>query len=445
MDQEYDVIVMGTGLKECILSGLMSVNDKKVLHVDRNSYYGGESASLNLEQLYEKFRGGATPPAEFGRTRDYCVDLCPKFIMACGNLVKVLLHTKVTRYLEFKSVGGSYVAKDGKIHKVPSTAAEGLKSDLMGIFQKRKFAKFAEFVDKYDMNNTKTWDGVDITKTTVRQLYDKFGLDANTQQFCGHAIALQLDDKYLDQPAKETCESMKLYANSVLRYGNSPYIYPVYGLGGLPEGFSRLCAIHGGTYMLNKPIAEIVYDENGKVCGVKDTNGEIAKTKMVICDPSYVPESKVRKIGRIVRCIAILSHPIPNTNNADSAQIIIPALSVKGRNSDIYVSMISYHHKICATGKYIAVISANFEGNDEKKELEPAIKLLGAIDETFYWVSDNFVPLENNGHDGVFVTASYDATSHFETATDEVIALYEKIMGHAIDLTIPPDLDAEQE
>lgn len=31
-----------------------------------------------------------------------------------------------------------------------------------------------------------------------------------------------------------------------------PFIYPIYGLGGLPEGFSRLCAIHGGTFILNK-------------------------------------------------------------------------------------------------------------------------------------------------------------------------------------------------
>ena len=54
------MIVCGTGLKECILSGLMSQQGKKVLHVDRNSYYGGESASLNLEQLYEKFKPGQT-------------------------------------------------------------------------------------------------------------------------------------------------------------------------------------------------------------------------------------------------------------------------------------------------------------------------------------------------------------------------------------------------
>ena len=32
MDEEYDVIVLGTGLKECILSGLLSVDGLKVSH-----------------------------------------------------------------------------------------------------------------------------------------------------------------------------------------------------------------------------------------------------------------------------------------------------------------------------------------------------------------------------------------------------------------------------
>jgi RAB protein geranylgeranyltransferase component A len=56
------VIVLGTGLAECILSGLLSVEGKKVLHMDRNDYYGGDSASLNLTQvstpLIYKFEGG---------------------------------------------------------------------------------------------------------------------------------------------------------------------------------------------------------------------------------------------------------------------------------------------------------------------------------------------------------------------------------------------------
>jgi RAB protein geranylgeranyltransferase component A len=39
----------------------------------------------------------------------------------------------------------------------------------------------------------------------------------------------------------------------------------LYFQGELPQGFARLSAIYGGTYMLDKPIDEIVYDENGQV------------------------------------------------------------------------------------------------------------------------------------------------------------------------------------
>lgn len=118
-DGEYDAIILGTGLTECIISGLLSVQGKRVLHMDRNAYYGAETASLSLTNLFEKFRGGQPPNPALGHSRHWNVDLVPKFIMACGNLVKILLHTKVTRYLEFKNIDGSYVFKDGKVQKVP--------------------------------------------------------------------------------------------------------------------------------------------------------------------------------------------------------------------------------------------------------------------------------------------------------------------------------------
>lgn len=89
--------------------------------MDRNKYYGGESASITpLEELFEKFGlGAAAADSTYGRGRDWNVDLIPKFIMANGQLVKLLIHTGVTRYLEFKSVEGSYVmGKSGKISKV---------------------------------------------------------------------------------------------------------------------------------------------------------------------------------------------------------------------------------------------------------------------------------------------------------------------------------------
>lgn len=58
------VIVLGTGLTECILSGLLSVEGKKVLHIDRNDYYGGESASLNLTQVNHLTPARASNPVD---------------------------------------------------------------------------------------------------------------------------------------------------------------------------------------------------------------------------------------------------------------------------------------------------------------------------------------------------------------------------------------------
>ena len=110
------------------------------------------------------------------------MDLIPKFIMACGNLVKILLHTKVTRYLEFKSIDGSYVLKDSKIQKIPSTPAEALSSALMGFFEKRKFRNFLMFLQSYDKEKPSTYlKGMSLDRITCRKMFEEYGLDPSTQ------------------------------------------------------------------------------------------------------------------------------------------------------------------------------------------------------------------------------------------------------------------------
>ena len=147
-------------------------------------------------------------------------------------------------------------------------------------------------------------------------VFKKHKLEENTIDFLGHAVALYRDDNYLQH-------SIDLYVQSLGKYGDSPFLYPIYGLGGLPESFSRLCAIHGGTYMLNTSVEEILFTD-GKVSGIK-SGGETAKAPLVICDPSYVQNlKKVKPVGKVIRAICILDHPIPNTHDAASIQIIIP-------------------------------------------------------------------------------------------------------------------------
>ncbi|ORX57010.1 rab GTPase activator [Hesseltinella vesiculosa] len=429
-DEDYDVIVLGTGLTECILSGLLSVEGKKVLHLDRNSYYGGESASLNLTQLFNKFRPGQEPPASLGRDRDWNVDLIPKFMMANGEIVKFLTHTDVTRYLDFKQISGSFVYSGQRVSKVPANEIEALSSPLMGIFEKRRMKKFLEWVQRYSDADPSTQNGVNISTATMAEAFKAFGLSESTQEFIGHAMALHLDDSYLQQPARDTVEKVRLYAASVLRYGKSPYIYPMYGLGDLPQAFARLSAVYGGTYMLNTDVEEFIYDDQGKITGVKTAEG-VARAKQVICDPSYAPQ-KVKKVGSVVRAICLLNHPIPNTNNGDSAQIVIPQNQI-GRKHDVYVASVSSEHMVCPKDHYLAIVSTIVE-TDKPAEMEihEGLKLLGPIVDKFVSVSPLEAPLESGANDQVFVSRSYDATSHFETVCEDVHDLWLRITGEPL-------------
>ncbi|KAG7169480.1 Rab GDP dissociation inhibitor alpha-like [Homarus americanus] len=387
MDEEYDCIVLGTGLKECIISGMLSVSGKKVLHMDRNKYYGGESASITpLEDLFTKFN--LPPPEEaYGRTRDWNVDLIPKFLMANGQLVKLLIHTGVTRYLEFKSIEGSYVYKGNKISKVPADEKEALTSDLMGMFEKRRFKNFLVFTQDYRDDDPTTWKAMpafDPVNTTMNAVFVHFNLDKNTIDFTGHALALY-----------------------------------------------RLSAIYGGTYMLDKPIDEIVM-EGGKVVGVRSGN-ETAKCKQVYCDPTYVPD-RVEKVGQVVRAICLMDHPISNTKDALSTQIIIPQKQVN-RTSDIYVSLVSYTHQVAAKGWFVALVSTTVETDNPEAEILPGLNLLGPIKQKFVTVSPIYKPVNDGQENQIFISESYDATSHFETTCLDVLSIYRRGTGEDFDFS----------
>lgn len=202
----------------------------------------------------------------------------------------------------------------------------------MGLWEKKRLRNFYIFVQDTDLDDPKTWKDIDFNKMSMREVYKKYKLEDNTIDFLGHSVALYRNDDYLDRPAMEAFRKLNLYTESIGKYGDSPFLYPIYGLGGIPESFSRLCAIHGGTYMLNTNVDEVLFGDDGKVNGIK-SNGETARAPLVICDPSYVSTlKKTKEVAKVIRAICILDHTIPMTNDSASCQIIIPQKQL-GRNS----------------------------------------------------------------------------------------------------------------
>merc|ERR1719381_141116 len=137
--------------------------------------------------------------------------------------------------------------------------------------------------------------------------------------------------------------------------------------------------------MLDKPVDEIVM-EGGKVVGVR-SGSETARCKQV------------------------------------------------NRNSDIYVTMVSYSVQVASKGWFVAMVSTTVETANPEAECEPGIKLLGPIKQKFVQVSDVFEPLSSGEANQMFVSKSYDATSHFETTCQDVLDIFKRGTGEEFDLT----------
>ncbi|KYO34443.1 protein FAM50A isoform B [Alligator mississippiensis] len=286
----------------------------------------------------------------------------------------------------------------------------------MGMFEKRCFRHFLVFVAGCEEDDPATLEGLAAGGGHMGVLYAHFELGPDVADFTGHALALYQTEDYLDEPCEETIRRIKLYSESLACYGKSPYLYPLYGLGELPQGFARLSAIYGGTYMLNRPVDEILM-ENGRVVGVR-SEGEVARCWQVPCNPSYVPD-RLRRAGCIILAICLLAHPVADTGDTTSCQIILPQNQL-GRCS------VSSAHNVAAPGKFITIASTTVETPEPEEKLALALALLQPIEQKFVSISDLYEPTDDGTESQVFCSWSYDATTHFETTCADIKDLFRR-------------------
>ena len=82
-----------------------------------------------------------------------------------------------------------------------------------------------------------------------------------------------------------------------------------------------------------------------------------AKTKMVICDPSYMNPVKTKVIGKVVRYTNILEAPIPKLLNEDGKLIdtgqIIITQKLQACKDDINATMVSWRKRVTSVDRYI--------------------------------------------------------------------------------------------
>src|SRR5688500_16743099 len=98
--------------------------------------------------------------------------------------------------------------------------------------------------------------------------------------------------------------------------------------------------------------------------------------------------------------------------------------------------MVGCKHNVAKDGYYIAIVSSVLEHATDaagaEKEIEQGLKLLGPIHQKFVFINDLLEPNYLKGGpkpDGLFISNSFDSTSHFETVCADVLRLYKEVMG----------------
>lgn len=67
--------------------------------------------------------------------------------------------------------------------------------------------------------------------------------------------------------------------------------------------------------------------------------------------------------------------------------------------------------------------------------MKPGLELLGAIKQRVTHVTDVYRPTDDGSKSQVFISESFDATSHFETTCDDVLNIFRRGTGEDFDFS----------
>lgn len=234
------------------------------------------------------------------KSRKFNIDLSPKILFARGLLVETLINANISHYAEFKIISRILTKTDEGIEEVPCSRSDVFSSKLINVLEKRALMRFMTFCLNYEDHN-------DQYEPYANKPFKEFlisrKLSENLQHIVLHSIAGVAENSLTLCGLKATQKFLK----SLGRYGNSPFLWSLYGTGELPQAFCRMCAVFGGIYCLRKSVNSLVLDENKKKCvAVISDDGQRLNTKWLIMERSYAPECfNISSSSTISRAILI--------------------------------------------------------------------------------------------------------------------------------------------
>ncbi|XP_054261403.1 rab proteins geranylgeranyltransferase component A-like [Macrosteles quadrilineatus] len=242
--------------------------------------------------------------------RKFNLDLAPKLLYARGSLVELLISSNIARYAEFRSVSRVLTYINDKLETVPCSRADVFSTKEISVVEKRMLMQLLTLCHEYAKDpDNKEFQGFE-NKTFVEYL-DSKKLTTNLRHYVLYAIAMSTNST----PCMEGVERTQRFLTSLGRYGNTPFLWPMYGSGELPQCFCRLCAVFGGVYHLKRAANSVIVaqgGEGGPHCAGIVSGSQRLTTQHLVIAVSDAPKSflKSAPTGGLSRGIFITDRSI---------------------------------------------------------------------------------------------------------------------------------------
>ncbi|MBN3290297.1 RAE1 geranylgeranyltransferase, partial [Polypterus senegalus] len=303
-------------------------------------------------------------------SRRFNIDLVSKLLYSRGSLVDLLIKSNVSRYAEFKNVNRILTYQNGSVEQVPCSRADVFGSKQLTMVEKRMLMKFLSFCIEYEQHPE---EYADFKERTFSDFLKTKNLTPNLANFILHSIAMVLDTDLTTEGLRAT----QHFLQSLGRYGNTPFLFPLYGLGEIPQCFCRMCAVFGGIYCLRHGIRCLVVDKETRRCkAIIDSCGKRISCGHFLVESSYLSDDHHQKVKYrlISRAVLITDRSLLK---ADSEQLIslVTVPPLKSGQPAVRIIELCSSSMTCMQGTYLVHLTCS-SVETAKEDLSPVVSKL---------------------------------------------------------------------
>ncbi|XP_077402111.1 rab proteins geranylgeranyltransferase component A 1 isoform X2 [Vanacampus margaritifer] len=299
--------------------------------------------------------------------RRFNIDLVSKLMYARGSLVDLLIKSNVSRYAEFKNVTRILTYRHGNVEQVPCSRADVFASRQLSMVEKRKLMRFlASCLEEKQEEELEAYS----TRPYLDFLRDQ-QLGDNLQYFLLHSIAMATEDT----PARDGLASTRHFLRCLGRYGNTPFLFPVYGLGEIPQCFCRMCAVFGGVYCLRHPISCLLLDKSVNRCtSLIDGCGQRITSSHFVLEDGFLPtrlKNEAAPTRSISRGVLITDRSVLPGDQDQVSVVTIPP--VEAGLPAVRMVELSPSTMTCAPGTYLVHLTCQSLLGSAYEDLLPVV------------------------------------------------------------------------